>query len=263
MTKETNPIKLFHEECKHQILAQGNDPDLFKTSKKWLNQSSKHKYSYHFSWLGRPIIQLPQDILAIQEIIWNTKPDIVIETGIAHGGSLCFTASMLSLLDVAEINDPIENQNTPKIERKVIGVDIDIRKHNRDAIRSHPLANKIVMLEGSSIEQAIYKEIRELIPDGAKVMIMLDSNHTEEHVLEELRLYKSLVTKNSYLIVCDTIVAQMPPGSFEDRPWDINNNPKGAVEKFLKESKNFVVDTDIDNKLLLSMSPKGYLRRVA
>ncbi len=262
MQTKINPVKAFNTECKKEILNQGNDIELAQTSKKWIDQSSRHKYSYHFSWLGRPIIQLPQDILALQEIIWETKPDIVIETGIAHGGSLCFSASMLALLDLADSDIPTADQKSPKIIRKVIGVDIDIRQHNRNALKSHPMANKIIMIEGSSIEQAIFESIKALIPDGSKVLVILDSNHTEDHVLEELRLYNDLVTKNSYCIVCDTIVAQMADNFYENRPWGIHNNPKGAVEKFLRENPNFVVDQAIDNKLLLSMSPKGYLKRI-
>ena len=260
MNIEINPIEDFKTECKKEILEQGKDFELFKTSKKWLDQSSKHKYSYHFSWLDRPIIQLPQDILALQELIWKTKPDIIIETGIAHGGSLCFSASMLALLDISDLNKPTEKKS--EIERKVIGIDIDIRKHNREAMENHPMAHKIVMIEGSSVEEKIIEKVKKLIPDSSKVMVILDSNHTEDHVLKELRLYKDLVTHNSYFIVCDTIVAQMEDGFYENRPWGVDNNPKGAVEKFLSETPNFVVDQEIDNKLLLSMSPKGYLKKV-
>ncbi len=262
MNMEFNPAKSFADECKNEILKQGKDIKLSRTSKKWIAQSSIHKYSYHFSWMGRPIIQLPTDIMALQEIIWSTKPDIIIETGIAHGGSLCFSASMLSLLDLADLKKTSTQHVSSKITRKVIGVDIDIRGHNQNALLSHPMADKIVMIEGSSIEKPIFKRIKKLIPSNSKVLVILDSNHTEKHVLEELRLYKELVTVGSYCIVCDTVVAQMADGFYKNRPWGINNNPKGAVEKFLKESPNFVVDEEIDNKLLLSMSPKGYLKRI-
>ena len=262
MNIEFNPIKAFDAECKNEILQQGSDIKLSQISKKWLAQSSIHKYSYHFSWMGRPIIQLPQDIMALQEIIWSTKPDIIIETGIAHGGSLCFNASMLSLLDLADLKKLPKQSSTPKITRKVIGVDIDIREHNKNAVTSHPMADKIIMIEGSSIEKSIFEKIKKLIPSHSKVLVILDSNHTEDHVLEELRLYKELVTVDSYCIVCDTIVAQMADEFYKNRPWGINNNPKGAVDKFLKESPNFIVDDEIDNKLLVSMSPKGYLKRI-
>ena len=262
MNMEFNPIKTFDAECKNEISQQGRDTKLSQISKKWLVQSSMHKYSYHFSWMGRPIIQLPQDIVALQEIIWTTKPDIIIETGIAHGGSLCLNASMLSLLDLADLKKPSKQSSKPKITRKVIGVDIDIRKHNKNALDSHPMADKITMIEGSSIEKSIFEKIKKLIPSDSKVLVILDSNHTENHVLEELRLYTELVTVDSYCIVCDTIVAQMAEGFYKNRPWGINNNPKGAVEKFLKESPSFIIDDEIDAKLLLSMSPKGYLRRI-
>ena len=262
MNKEINPIKLFKEECITEVSQQGNDLELVETSKKWLGQSAKHKYSYHFTWLGRPIIQLPQDILALQEIIWETKPDIIIETGIAHGGSLCFSASMLALLDMADLQHQTKKRDSSTIERKVIGIDIDIRNHNRRAIQCHPMAHKITMIEGSSIEQSIFERVEKLVPKGSKVLVMLDSNHTEAHVLKELKLYTNLVTKNSYCIVFDTIVAQMPNEFNKDRPWDKNNNPKSAMDKFLKETTDFVVDQEIDNKLLLSMSPRGYIKRI-
>lgn len=258
MNMDFQPIKTFNKECKREIIDQGKDLELAQISKRWLDQSSKHKYSYHFSWLGRPIIQLPQDILALQEIIWSTKPDIIVETGIAHGGSLCLSASMLALLDIED-----SKTSSPNIKRQVIGVDIDIREHNRKAIEDHPLSNNITMIEGSSIDRSIFERISELIPPGSKILVILDSNHTESHVLEELRLYGSLVTKNSYCIVCDTIVADMDDDFYQNRPWGIDNNPKGAVEKFLKETSDFIIDQEIDNKLLLSMFPRGYLKKIS
>lgn len=262
MNMEMRPIQTFNEECKKEILEQGNDLELSQISKKWLDQSSKHKYSYHFSWLGRPIIQLPQDILALQEIIWSTKPDIIVETGIAHGGSLIFSASMLALLDMDKFKSPSDLANTPKMSRQVIGVDIDIRSHNRKTIENHPLSSNITMIEGSSVDSSIFEKITQSIPADSKVLVILDSNHTESHVLEELRLYSGLVTKDSYCIVCDTIVAEMADDFYQNRPWGINNNPKGAVEKFLKETQDFTIDQEIDNKLLLSMSPRGYLKKI-
>ena len=263
MNIEFQPIKTFNKECKKEILNQGNDLELSQISKKWLDKSSKHKYSYHFSWLGRPIIQLPQDILALQEIIWSTKPDIIVETGIAHGGSLCFSASMLALLDIESSKTGSQLTDAPNVKRQVIGVDIDIREHNRKAIEDHPFSSNITMLEGSSVDRSIFERISELIPPGSKVLVILDSNHTESHVLEELRLYGDLVTKNSYCIVCDTIVADMDDDFYQNRPWGIDNNPKGAVEKFLEETSDFIIDQEIDNKLLLSMLPRGYLKKIS
>ena len=263
MNMEFQPIKTFNKECEKEILDQGNDLELSQISKRWLDQSSKHKYSYHFSWLGRPIIQLPQDILALQEIIWSTKPDVIVETGIAHGGSLCFSASMLALLDIESSKTGSHLSNKPNGKRQVIGVDIDIREHNRKAVEDHPFFDNITMLEGSSIDKSIFKRISKLIPTGSKVLVILDSNHTESHVLEELRLYGNLVTRHSYCIVCDTIVADMADDFYQNRPWGIDNNPKGAVEKFLKENSDFMIDQEIDNKLLLSMSPRGYLKKIS
>lgn len=214
------------------------------------------KYSYCFDWLERPIIQYPQDIVAFQELASQVKPDLIIETGIAHGGSLVLSASMLCLLDVMEGLDPRQSP------RKVVGVDIDIRPHNRKALDEHPLRFKMELIEGSSIDPDIIQQVRSHADGVERVLVSLDSNHTHEHVLAELNAYADLVSVGSYCIVFDTVVEDLPAGSFPDRPWDVGNNPKTAVHEWLKNHPEFEIDKDIDNKLLISVAPDGYLKRV-
>lgn len=210
------------------------------------------KYAYNFFWLGVPIIQVPQDLHALQEIIWEVKPDLIIETGIAYGGSLIFSASMLAILEVCG-----------KIKKgEVVGIDIEIRPHNRKAILAHPLSNKIMMLEGSSIDDKIIARVREIAKVKEKILVCLDSNHTHEHVLAELRAYAPLVSVGSYIIVGDTGIEDLPEGTTSNRPWGKGNNPKTAVWEFLKENSNFEIDKTIDSKLILTGSPDGYLRRI-
>jgi len=236
----------FEKRNKQKINAMVKDNSLKDITKKWFNQSYKYEYSYHFQWLGRPIIQYPQDIVAIQEIIWKVKPDLIIETGIAHGGSLIFSASMLELLGTG----------------KVLGIDIDIRQHNKIEIEKHPLYHRITMLEGSSIDKKIANQVYKFAKNSKKILVILDSNHTYEHVLKEIKLYSKLVSKGSYLIVLDTIIDDMPDNFFKNRPWDKNRNPKSAVKKFLKENKGFKVDKELEKKLLISVAPCGYIKRV-
>jgi len=237
----------FETEKLENIQRLGNDSNLSILSKEWIAGVSKHKYSYNFSWMGRPIIQFPQDIIALQEIIWQVKPELVIETGIAHGGSLVFYASMLSLLGG---------------NRYVLGIDIDIREHNRAAIEQHSMFKRIKMIQGSSVDEEVVREVYDFAKGKRIVMVALDSNHTHEHVLKELELYSPLVNKDSYLVVFDTIIEDMPDDSFPDRPWGKGNNPKTAVRKFLETNHRFVVDKEIENKLLITVAPDGYLRCV-
>jgi len=220
------------------------DGNLKRISKQWFLQSVKYEYSYHFRWLGVPIIQYPQDIIAYQEVIWNVKPDLIIETGIARGGSLIFSASILEMIG----------------KGKVVGIDIDIRKHNRRAIEKHPLNNRIMMIEGSSIDEKTVRIVRRLARGKKKILLMLDSNHTHDHVLNELRLYSSLVSKNSYIIVFDSVIEDLPDSLNENRPWGKGNNPKTAISQFLKENNRFVMDEQIKNKLAISATPYGYLK---
>ena len=206
----------------------------------------RYRYSYNFSWLGRPIIQFPDDIVAVQEIVWRVKPDLIVETGIAHGGSLMLWASLLHVLGG---------------DRRVVGVDIEIRPQNRAEIERHPLASRITMIEGSSTDPTVLEEVRRHGKRHSTVMVVLDSNHTHDHVLRELQLYSPLVTPGSYLVVMDTVVESMPADFYPDRPWGRGNNPATAVREFLKSTMDFAVDHEIDRKLLLSVAPGGYLRR--
>lgn len=235
----------FENTKRETIRLQGQDSSLRKLSLRWFEASYPHKYSYHFTWLGRPVIQYPQDLIALQEIIWRVRPEIIVETGIAHGGSLIFSASMLELIGG---------------DGMVVGVDIDIRAHNKRAIEAHPLAKRITMIQGSSIDPAIVESVRKHVAAKSRVLVILDSNHTHEHVLEELVLYSPFVSKDSYLIVFDTIVEDLPEDASADRPWGPGNNPKTAVREFLKTTKRFTVDRELDDKLLISVAPEGYLR---
>lgn len=244
----SNPITEFIIETEQRINGNNTNEELQNAAREFNVESNKAKYSYNFKWMGRPIIQYPQDIIAMQEIIWEIKPDLIIETGIAHGGSLIFYASMLELIGKGE----------------VLGIDIDIRKHNRREIEKHPIFHRITMIEGSSIDPSIIKSVRDFSKDKKTILVVLDSNHTHDHVLGELKAYADLVSVNSYVVVFDTIVEFLPdnylPGHI--RPWRIGNNPWTAVKTFLENNNNFVVDSNIDNKLLISVAPNGYLKRI-
>jgi cephalosporin hydroxylase len=226
-------------------------------SAEFMRLSAENRYSYGFEWFDRPIIQYPQDIVAFQSLVSNVKPDLIVETGIAHGGSLVLSASLLSILDVMDGVDPRQSS------RKVVGVDIDIRSHNRKALDEHPLRFKMELIEGSSIDPEIIQQARSHADGVDRVLVSLDSNHTHEHVLTELNAYADLVTVGSYCIVFDTVIEDLPAGSFPDRPWDVGNNPKTAVHEWLKTHPEFEIDKDIDNKLLISVAPDGYLKKIA
>jgi cephalosporin hydroxylase len=258
---ENSPAFKFKLDCRDEVERQGHDAILRNLTADWFIKANTHKYSYHFEWMGRPIIQYPQDMGAMQEIIWDVKPDLIIETGIAHGGSLIFSASMLSLLDLCEA---IEYKKTldPRISnRKVLGIDIDIRPHNREAIEAHPLSACIQMIQGSSIAPEIIEQVHAIAAGYSKILVCLDSNHTHQHVLEELRAYAPLVSKSSYCVVFDTIVEDLPKEMFPDRPWGPGNNPKTAVREYLKTHPEFEIDKSIDHKLLISVAPDGFLRK--
>lgn len=218
---------------------------LKELSRRWFTESCRQRYSYSFTWLGRPVIQYPQDMVAIQEIIWRVKPDLIIETGIAHGGSLIFYASMLELIGG---------------DREVLGIDIDIREHNRIEIEDHLMYKRISMLEGSSTDEHIIEEVRHIAASKSRVLVALDSLHTHEHVLRELELYSPLVTKGSYLLVFDTVIEDLPEDLFPDRPWGKDNNPKTAVREFLMKNNRFVPDRTFQNKLFITAAPDGYLK---
>lgn len=241
----------------------GNDLSLKELAVRFVRDSAKHRYSYNFDWMGRPIIQVPQDIVSMQELIWRVKPDLIIETGIAHGGSLVMSASMLALLDYSDAVLKKMTFDPCKSTRKVIGIDIDIRAHNRIAIEQHPMSHLIQMIQGSSIRPEIVQEVRHLARDYNRVLVCLDSNHTHEHVLAELQAYAPLTSLGSYCIVFDTIIEDMPSTMFPDRPWGIGDNPKTAVKEYLSSHPEFEIDKDIQNKLLISVAPNGYLKRVS
>ncbi len=228
----------------------------------WMNYAQEHKYSYQFDWLGRPIIQYPQDIVSMQELIWTIRPDLIIETGIAHGGSLVFSASILSLLDVVDAIESGVVFDPRQSSRKVIGIDIDIRDHNRTAIDAHPMASRIQMIQGSSIAPEIVDQVRQIAAEYKRILVCLDSNHTHDHVLAELEAYAPLTSVGSYCVVFDTIIEDMPKAMFPDRPWGPGNNPKTAVWEYLKVHPEFEIDKSIQRKLLITVAPEGYLRRI-
>ncbi|MDQ0572432.1 cephalosporin hydroxylase [Variovorax paradoxus] len=244
----------FEAEVAARVAANESNAALQADAKALMNSSISAGYSYNFSWMGRPIIQYPQDMVAMQEIIWRVQPDLIIETGIAHGGSLIFSAAMLELN--AACGGPTN--------AKVVGVDIDIRAHNRRAIEEHPMAKRISMLEGSSIAPDIIAAVQREGLGKKSVLVCLDSNHTHAHVLDELKAYAPMVSVGSYCVVFDTIVEDLPASFFPDRPWGPGDNPKTAVHEFLKTHGSlFEIDRSVDSKLLISVAPDGYLRRVA
>ena len=240
------PVEQFKKEQLKRIESNPKNEGLKRASDTFMRESVSSKYSYNFSWLGRPIIQYPQDMIAMQEIVWQVQPDLIIETGIAHGGSLIFYASIMELIGKGQ----------------VLGIDIDIREHNRKKIEAHSMFKRITMIEGSSVSEDVVEQTRKIVEGKKVVMVSLDSNHTHEHVLKELELYSRFVTKGSYLIVFDTIIEDTMEGTFPDRPWGKGNNPMTAVRNFLTTHKNFVIDRNIENKLLITVAPDGYLKRI-
>lgn len=241
-----------------QVEGMKNDTHLNALSREWFIRATDHGYSYHFDVLGRPIIQFPQDIVAINEIIWNVKPDVVVETGIARGGSVINTAAQLALLDLSDTKPG--GRITP--HRKVVAIDVEIRQASRLALEDHFLFPWVEIIEGSSTDMGIVNVVKSRIPPDAVVLVMLDSNHTSGHVLTELNAYAPLVTPGSYCVVYDTVIEDMPRGFFTDRPWDVGNNPATAVKTFLSEHHDFAVDESVTDKLLISVAPQGYLRRL-
>ena len=248
-----NPVETFKKQINNNIKRLGEDKDVQGLSRVWSRETNRNGYTYNFSWMGRPIIQYPQDIVAMQELIWLTQPDLIIETGIAHGGSLIFSASML------ELNAACRG----KKNARVLGVDIDIREHNRAAIEAHPLARRIDMIQGSSIAPEIVAQVKEAAKGQESILVILDSNHTHDHVLAELEAYAPLVTPGNYCVVFDTLIEDMPAEFFPDRPWGPGDNPKTAVWEYLKSHSEFEVDQSIPHKLLITVAPDGYLKRVS
>jgi cephalosporin hydroxylase len=252
----------FQKEVADRIAAAPKNKDLLDASRAFLRASIDAKYSYNFSWQSRPIIQYPQDIVAMQEIIWSVRPDLIIETGIAHGGSLIFSASMLALLDLCDATLAGDVVDPRKPRRKVLGVDIDIRAHNRAAIEAHPMAARIEMIQGSSIAADVIARVKAIAAGAERVLVCLDSNHTHDHVLAELEAYAPLTTKGSYCVVFDTVVEDLPAAAYPDRPWGPGNNPKTAVREYLKTHPEFVVDESIQNQLQVTVAPDGWLKRI-
>lgn len=255
-------LERFSRDRDAAIQAYEADTEFQKNSLSWVLEAMSKRYVYNFDWLGRPIIQYPQDMQALQEIVWQTRPDVIVETGIAHGGSLIFSASMLALLDYADAAASGRPLVPGQSARKVIGVDIDIRAHNRPLIEGHPLAGLITMFEGSSVDPTIAKKVRDAIPEGARVMVCLDSHHEEAHVLAELDTYANLVSPGCYCVVLDTFIEDAPTGFIADRPWDVGNNPKTAVHKWLPANPGFEIDRHLARKLMITGAPDGYLKRV-
>jgi len=256
-----NPIENFRKEVAENIRQLGEDKDLQGLSRIWSRITNQHGYTYNFSWLGRPIIQYPQDIVAMQELIWDIKPDLIIETGIAHGGSLILSASMLALLDLCEAIDTGATLDPRQSRRKVLGIDIDIRAHNRAAIEAHPMASRIQMIQGSSVAPEVIEQVRRVAQSYQRVLVCFDSNHTHAHVLAELEAYAPLVSVGSYCVVFDTSIEDMPKAMFPDRPWGPGDNPKTAVREYLNLHPEFEIDRGIPHKLLITVAPDGYLRR--
>ena len=256
-----DPINEFRKEVAGNIEAQGKDHDIQDLSMRWFLEAQRMRYSYNFNWLGRPIIQYPQDIVAMQELIWSVKPDLIIETGIAHGGSLIFSASMLALLDLCDAAVAGAPSCPTQSRRKVLGVDIDIRAHNRTEIEAHPMASRIQMIQGSSIAPDTVSQVRAIAGTYSRVLVFLDSNHTFDHVFKELEAYAPLTTRGSYCVVFDTVVEDIPKNLSGNRPWGPGNSPKTAVNRYLEDHPEFEIDRSIQHKLLLTVAPDGYLRR--
>ncbi len=257
-----NPISEFENEKAVNIRKMSEDASVVNGGLDFVLLTAPYKYSYNFSWQGRPIIQFPQDMAAMQELIWETKPDLIIETGIAHGGSLIFSASMLALLEYCDAIEHREVLDPNRPRRRVLGLDIDIRVHNREAIEAHPMSNRIDMIEGSSVAPDIIEQVYKYAANYQKILVFLDSNHTHDHVLGELEAYAPLTSIGSYCVVFDTIVEDMPDDMFPDRPWGVGNNPKTAVWEYLKTHSEFEIDRNIQNKLLITVAPDGYLKRL-
>jgi cephalosporin hydroxylase len=257
-----NVLQSFELEVQNRIADIAKDRNLQELSRRWVEAALRCKYPYNFFWLGRPVIQLPQDLAALQELVWRVKPDLIIETGIAHGGSLVFSASLLALIDYCEAVEQGRPLDPKQTRRRVLGVDIDIRARNREAIEAHPLSHRIDMIQGSSIAEDVIEKVQTYAKNFERIFVCLDSNHTYAHVLAELNAYAPLTSKNSYCVVFDTIVEDLPESFFTDRPWSPKNSPGPAVRDFLSQTDRFVVDSDVDNKLLLTCNPRGFLKCV-
>lgn len=251
----------FENSVAERIRILSNDRELKSLSQKWINAITPHKWAYNFTWLGRPAIQFPNDAWALQELIWGIKPDLIIDCGVAHGGSVIFNASMLALLDICDTNSTGGTDKVGRPLRKTLGIDIEIREHNRKAIEAHPLMRYIELIEGSSVSPDVVQQVYRVAAQHEKILVCLDSNHTHEHVLRELFTYAPLVSIGSYCIVYDTVIEDMTKDLSSDRPWGPGNSPKTAVEAFLAQDTRFSINKDISNKLQITVAPEGYLYR--
>jgi cephalosporin hydroxylase len=252
----------FEEERKHRITKNLMNVEFQNLSAKWVECAMRNDYVYNFDWLGRPIIQFPTDIVAVQDLIYKIRPDLIIETGIAHGGSLILSASILALLDLEDAILEGSAMDPSESKRRVLGVDIEIRKHNLEEIKKHFLSSRIELLEASSTLASTIELVKVFASKYQTVMVFLDSNHTYKHVIDELNSYAPLVTKGSYCVVFDTFVENVPKDVFQDRPWGPSNNPMTAVKDFLETNKDFKIDSDIESKLMITVAPSGFLKRI-
>lgn len=243
-----DPVQEFKNERKLAIEEMSHDEELKNKSLEWMILADKYKYTYNYTWMGRPIIKFPNDMVLQQEIMWDIKPDLIIETGIAHGGSIIFSASLMEMMGIADGH--------------VLAIDIDIRKHNRELIEAHPMMKRITMIEGSSTAVDVVAQVQEIAKGKKCVMVILDSLHTHDHVLDELRIYSELVTVGSYMLLPDTFIELFPKGYFNDRPWDIGNNPMSAMREFMKSSDKFIIDHSRIDKLMITEGFDGYLKRI-
>lgn len=265
-------IKQFYDDRASRVDGYDSIRDTYKDV---VNDLMGHDYEYNFDMLGRPIIQMPQDIVAMQELIWKTRPDLIVETGIAHGGSIIHSAAMLSLLDYCDAVNEGKMLDPQNPSRRVLGIDIDIREHNREAIQSHPMSHRIDMLEGSSISEEMINRVHDIAKNYERILVVLDSNHTHDHVLAELEAYAPLTSKDSYCVVFDTVLEDMPDELVQDRPWGKGDSPKTAVWEYLRrlgdegrtatdgDSLYFEIDRAFENKFLMTVAPDGYLMRVS
>ena len=259
---QPDPIELFRSERSDRVRSYDGSK-LSRAADQFLLESTVPKYCYNFEFLGRPIIQYPQDMVAMQELVWKVKPDLIIETGIAHGGSLIMNAAMQALIDYCTAAERGETLDPSSPSRMVLGIDVDIRPHNREAIEKHAMSTRIKMIEGSSVDEDVVSETRRIAAGFERVLVCLDSNHTHDHVLSELHAYAGLVSVGSYCVVFDTVVEDLPDGTYPDRPWGPGDNPKTAVHRFLEDNDRFEIDRDIDAKLQISVAPDGFLKRIS
>ncbi|MDG1286926.1 MAG: CmcI family methyltransferase [Rickettsiales bacterium] len=243
-----DPIKQFLDERHADIVKMGQDEELRQKSLEWMHHADKYKYTYNYSWMGRPVIKYPNDMMIQQELMWALKPDLVIETGIAHGGSIIFTAAMMEMMG---------------IDGEVVGIDIDIRKHNRDAIEAHPMMKRITMYEGDSVSSEMVEKVRAHTEGKKCVMVILDSLHSHEHVYKELQAYADMTTVGSYCVLPDTFIEFFPKGYYSDtRPWDVGDNPYTAMQQYMSEVNHFEIDKSLTHKAMITETIDGYLKRV-